>query len=275
MWSRLAWMLSLASTSVFILQLALRPVFSLPAAGVVTIAYAVSVRHPPGTWILVVQAVVTAVLMALVRTSGRRADTVIAAGLRAEQELRAEAARRADEREQDRQLHDTILSTLTMVAAGAFAGPSATLSAQAARDLDVLRELPAVRQAPPAGAADLCARLGQVIAEVTPLRARLTPAAAFVPAAACESIARSVAEALANVIRHAGTGQADVTVRGGHGWAIVEIADQGRGFDPGLVPPSRRGIRESIAGRMLASGGTAVVASRPGHGTAVVLRWPG
>ena len=89
------WMLSLASTSVFILQLALRPVFSLPAAGVVTIAYAVSVRHPPGTWILVVQAVVTAVLMALVRTSGRRADTVIAAGLRAEQELRAEAARRA------------------------------------------------------------------------------------------------------------------------------------------------------------------------------------
>jgi signal transduction histidine kinase len=90
-----------------------------------------------------------------------------------------------------------------------------------------------------------------------------------------EHIAGSVAEALRNVTRHAGVAEADVTVRGGDGWVTVEVTDQGTGFDPAAVPPSRRGVRESIAGRMSAVGGAATVTSRPGSGTTVMLRWPG
>jgi signal transduction histidine kinase len=65
-----------------------------------------------------------------------------------------------------------------------------------------------------------------------------------------------------------------VTVTGGAGWAIVKITDRGCGFDPAATPPSRRGIRESISGRMLAAGGSAAIASHPGAGTAVTVSWP-
>ena len=62
--------------------------------------------------------------MTLVRRGGRSADAVIVGYLRAGQAARAEAARRADEREQYRRVHDTALSTLTMVASGAFSSQS-------------------------------------------------------------------------------------------------------------------------------------------------------
>ena len=65
-----------------------------------------------------------------------------------------------------------------------------------------------------------------------------------------------------------------MTVTGGAGWAVVKIIDRGRGFDPAATAPSRRGIRESITGRMLAAGGRAAIASRPGAGTTVTVSWP-
>src|SRR6185437_11067983 len=178
-------------------------------------------------WLLVVETIVAAGLVAVIRGGARQADTVVAAGLETERRIRAAEARRADEREQHRQLHDTVLSTLTMVAAGAFAGPSPALTAQAARDLSVLRGL---ADAPPGPGA------------AAPL-ADLTPA-----------LERAVA--------------------GGAGRAVVEVTDRGRGFDPGATPPSRRGIRESITGRMEAAGGRAAIASRPGAGTTVTVSWP-
>jgi two-component system NarL family sensor kinase len=270
-----SWILPLASTAIYISLLALRPVTGLAALTVVGAAYVTTVPHPADAWFLVVQAGVTTALVGLIRRSGRRADAVIAASLQAGQDMRAEAAHRADEREHHRQLHDTMLSTLTMVAAGAFAGPSATLSAQAARDLEIAGRIPAGRDAGPARPADLCARLEQVTAAAGPLRVRLARAAATLPQPVAEDIAAGVAEALRNVARHAGVAEAEVTVAGGDGWAAVEVTDHGRGFDPGSVPAAPRGIRESIAGRMLAAGGTSAVRSAPGQGTTVILRWPG
>lgn len=268
------WMLPVASTAVFIPQLTLPPVLSLPLAGVVSTAYVVTVPHPGGAVFLVVQAVVTAALMMLVRRAGRRADAVIISSLSAGHEAQAEAARRADEKEQYRRVHDTILSTLTMVAAGAFRARSPTLSAQAARDLMVLRELPAMPAAEPA-MASLAECLEQVAAEAAPLRVTLHLAAAEPPAAVSESVAGCVAEALRNVARHAGVEAAEVTARDEGGCLVVEVRDTGKGFDPGAPPRSRRGISESIAGRMTAAGGTAALTSVPGLGTSVVLRWPG
>ena len=45
-----------------------------------------------------------------------------------------------------------------------------------------------------------------------------------------------------------------------------------RGFDPAAVPADRRGIAESIRGRMERAGGEALVGSAPGEGTEVELR---
>jgi signal transduction histidine kinase len=270
------WMLPLACTSVYILQLALRPWLGLPGAAIVIIAYGLGVYHPADAWLLAVEAIVAAGLVAVIRGGARQADAVVAAGLETERQVRAEEARRADERAQHRQLHDTVLSTLTMVAAGAFAGPSPALTAQVARDLRVLQGL----EGPPAVAdglaplTDLSPKLEQAAASAGDLAVRMELVPVTLPSPVADQLAACVGEALRNVERHAGTSQAEVTVTGGEGWAIVKITDRGRGFDPAATLPSRRGIRESITGRMQAAGGQAAVASRPGAGTIVTVSWP-
>lgn len=267
------WMLPVASTAVFIPQLTLRPAVSLPVAAVVIAGYMVTVAHPAGGDFLAVQALVTAALMTLLRRAGRNADAGIASSLRAEQELQAEAASAADEKEQFRRVHDTILATLTVIAAGAVTARSPALSAQAARDLRVLRELSAM----PAGeqeTASLAERLERVAAAAAPLSVTMRLAAAEPPATVSDRVAGCVAEALRNVARHAGVDAAEVTARDEGGWLVVEVSDAGKGFDPGTVPPSRRGVRESIVGQMSTVGGTAVLATAPGQGTRVTLRWP-
>jgi signal transduction histidine kinase len=270
------WMLPLACSSVYILQIALRPWLGLPGAAMIVIAYGFGADYLAGAGLLAVEAIVVAALMAVIRGGARQADAVVAAGLATERQFRADEARRADEREQHRQLHDTVLSTLTMVAAGAFAGPSPALTAQAARDLRVLRELtdaPAVTGGL-APLTDLRPELERAAASTDDLAVRLKLVPVTLPSPVADQLVACVGEALRNVERHAGTGQADVTVNGGAGWAVVKIIDCGRGFDPAATPPSRRGIRESITGRMLAVGGRASIASRPGSGTTVTVSWP-
>jgi signal transduction histidine kinase/phage shock protein PspC (stress-responsive transcriptional regulator) len=45
------------------------------------------------------------------------------------------------------------------------------------------------------------------------------------------------------------------------------VRDRGRGFDPSTVPEDRRGVAESVKGRVERHGGTAVVRTTPGEGT--------
>jgi signal transduction histidine kinase len=54
----------------------------------------------------------------------------------------------------------------------------------------------------------------------------------------------------------------------------VFVRDRGRGFDLEEVPSSRRGIADSIVGRMDRAGGKAVIQSEPGSGTEVELVMP-
>jgi signal transduction histidine kinase len=270
------WMLPLACTSIYIMQIALRPRLALPGAAIVVIAYGRGSGHLVDGWLLVAETIVVAGLVAVIRGGARQADEIVAASLETERQIRAEEARRADEQEQHRQLHDTILSTLTMVAAGAFAERSPALTAQAARDLRVLQGL-AGAPAVPGGSApltDLRPELERVAASTGDLAVRLKLVPVTLPSPVADQLVACVGEALRNVEQHAGTGQADVTVTGGAGWAVVKITDRGRGFDPAATPPSRRGIRESITGRMLAAGGRAAIASRPGAGTTVTVSWP-
>jgi signal transduction histidine kinase len=52
----------------------------------------------------------------------------------------------------------------------------------------------------------------------------------------------------------------------------VFVRDRGVGFDPAAVGPDRKGISDSIVGRVQRLGGTAQVRSAPGSGTEVRLR---
>ena len=61
--------------------------------------------------------------------------------------------------------------------------------------------------------------------------------------------------------------------RGG-GSVVIEVIDDGPGFDPATVPVHRYGLRESIQGRLTEIGGRAEVTSAPGDGTRIRLEWP-
>jgi signal transduction histidine kinase len=51
----------------------------------------------------------------------------------------------------------------------------------------------------------------------------------------------------------------------------IVVRDRGRGFDPDAVPEDRKGLAESVRGRMTRRGGEAIVNSVPGEGTKVTL----
>ncbi|HET9079707.1 MAG TPA: PspC domain-containing protein [Trebonia sp.] len=54
----------------------------------------------------------------------------------------------------------------------------------------------------------------------------------------------------------------------------VTVRDRGKGFDPAAVPGDRKGVAESVHGRMSRHGGEAMVQSAPGEGTKVTLTMP-
>jgi signal transduction histidine kinase len=54
----------------------------------------------------------------------------------------------------------------------------------------------------------------------------------------------------------------------------IVVRDRGKGFDPSAVPEDRKGLAESVHGRMSRRGGTAIVTSAVGEGTKVSLKMP-
>ena len=80
-------------------------------------------------------------------------------------------------------------------------------------------------------------------------------------------------EALANVVRHADATVAQVRVESESEQVIVEIRDNGRGFDPGNGHPGHFGL-ESMRSRAAEIGGRVAIASAPGRGTRVRVRVP-
>jgi signal transduction histidine kinase len=81
-------------------------------------------------------------------------------------------------------------------------------------------------------------------------------------------------EAMVNAAKFADAGRIDVYAEASEQRAEVFVRDRGAGFDPGAVPADRRGVRESIVGRMARHGGRAEVRSAPGQGTEVELVLP-
>jgi signal transduction histidine kinase len=79
-------------------------------------------------------------------------------------------------------------------------------------------------------------------------------------------------EAMANAARFAGVDRIFVLSEAGDDWVRLVVRDRGAGFDPAVVPDDRRGIRESIVGRIERLGGAASIHSAPGKGTEVDLQ---
>jgi signal transduction histidine kinase len=78
-------------------------------------------------------------------------------------------------------------------------------------------------------------------------------------------------EALANVVKHARAGKAWVRVTAGSGDVLVEVRDNGVGFDPAARHPGHFGL-ESMHSRAAELGGVLTISSAPRAGTIVRVR---
>jgi len=78
-------------------------------------------------------------------------------------------------------------------------------------------------------------------------------------------------EAMANAAKHSGADEVSVFVDAAPERVALYVRDRGAGFDVDAVAADRRGISESIVGRMTRNAGTAAVRTSPGHGTEVEL----
>ncbi|YCK39611.1 histidine kinase [Actinomadura sp. ATCC 39365] len=116
-------------------------------------------------------------------------------------------------------------------------------------------------------------RAGDSAVAGTPIQARFevsgTPAP--LPADYDATLLRVAQGALGNVSRHSGAGHAGVTLTYLDDVVMLDVYDDGRGFDPGRSAGfGLRAMRERVS----ALGGSLTVESAPGEGTAVVATLP-
>jgi len=81
-------------------------------------------------------------------------------------------------------------------------------------------------------------------------------------------------EATVNAAKWSGAPVVSVFAEVEPGSVSLFVRDRGCGFDPDAVPGDRKGLAESIRGRVARRGGTATIRSAPGEGTEVSLVMP-
>ncbi|KRE26022.1 sensor histidine kinase [Agromyces sp. Soil535] len=231
----------------------------------------------------VILGVVVLIIVTMLRQAAEAVDGAQEAAL---QRYDLAARQHATENERvkvDALVHDSVLTTL-LSAAAAKSPEEQALAARMARD--------AVKRLDEAGAAGPRAleRVGLPVL-VRRLRAALTTFSApftvrvvnaggvELPVEAVEALYSASVQAMVNSMQHAdepGRGtRRELRIRGVRaGGCVIEVADNGVGFEREHVPGERLGLRVSIEERMENAGGSAEISSRPGQGTSVTVAWP-
>ncbi|MGH3841414.1 MAG: sensor histidine kinase [Pseudonocardiaceae bacterium] len=246
-------------------------------------ALLIDVSAPQAISIPLVTAVAGVIVVAVVRQSTLTRE--LAASRRDAERLAVQAERLRLARE----LHDSVkqqafIAALELASARTSLGPDEHLDAAAAAIASVQRQLgeviehtrPSQRQLIPAlheHLADWSQRTG-VAADlrVRPTSIEQLPAQSL-PAQSlpAEPLLPVALEALTNIARHAGADQVAVTLSVAADRAVLVVADDGHGFDPGATPFGQglRGMRERLAER----GGTLEVRSGRA-GTTITAGYP-
>jgi len=191
-------------------------------------------------------------------------------GLSAE---RAERIRSQERSEVAAHLHDSVLQTLALVQRRA--GDPREVANLARRQERELRAW--LNGGRPEPGDSLAGSLEAAAAEVEETHGVPIDVVAVGDAPVDERGAALVAaarEALVNAAKFAGGGTGgsiSLYAEVGEERTEVFVRDRGPGFDLAAVSEDRRGVRESIVGRMRRHGGRAVVHSTPGQGTEVEL----
>lgn len=202
------------------------------------------------------------------------------------------AERQASEREAQRRqgarlLHDTVLATLTLLAHAGVGVSESAMREQAAEDARLLRHLRlgATPQPTQSGEYSLTREeespLGQTLESVKQRFGRMGLEVSWhgtgqvlLPSHVLDAFLLALAECLENVRRHAGVGEAHVTIVHDESVVRAMVTDSGIGFDLEGVSAERLGFKESVVNRLREVGGDARLFSAPGSGTTVVLEAP-
>ena len=188
-------------------------------------------------------------------------------------EERAERIRSQERAEVAAHLHDSVLQTLALVQRSDDPQQVAALARRQEREL---RAWLAGRPAP-GQAARLEAALEAAAADVEERHA--VPVEVVVVGdreldANTEAVVAAAREAMINAAKFGDGSPVDVYAESDGTRLQVFVRDRGPGFEPDGLPDDRRGVRESIIGRMERHGGRAVITSGPATGTEVELEFP-
>jgi hypothetical protein len=88
------------------------------------------------------------------------------------------------------------------------------------------------------------------------------------------AVGLAVKQCLVNVLNHAGTREAEVSVYSSESEISVMVIDSGRGFAEAAANTDRLGLRSSVRKRIELVGGTVKVWSTPGRGTSIMISVP-
>jgi signal transduction histidine kinase/phage shock protein PspC (stress-responsive transcriptional regulator) len=191
-------------------------------------------------------------------------------GLAAE---RTERIRSQERAEMAAHLHDSVLQTLAMVQRRAD-DPREVAGLARRQERELRAWLNGGRLAGQQTAATLAAALEATAVEVEETLGVPVDVVAVGDIALDEpgeAVVAAVREALVNAAKFAGGGPVSVYAEVDDDRIEVFVRDRGPGFDLEQIPLDRRGVRESILGRMERHGGRARVHTAPGGGTEVEL----
>jgi len=186
---------------------------------------------------------------------------------------RAERIRSQERAEVAAHLHDSVLQTLALVQKRA--GDPREVAALARRQERELRSWLSGARPGAAGERRLAAARQAAAEEIEQAHGVAVDVVAVGDAPLDrdgEALVAAAREAMLNAAKFAGDA-APVAVYAEAGPERLEVfvRDRGPGFDPAAVPADRRGVRESIVGRMERHGGRAAIHASPGGGTEVEL----
>jgi signal transduction histidine kinase/phage shock protein PspC (stress-responsive transcriptional regulator) len=185
---------------------------------------------------------------------------------------RRERIRSQERAEVAAHLHDSVLQSLAMIQRARTAEEMATLARAQEREL---RAWLYGQGPPPAGTLRAAAQaVATKVEALYHVDIEVVQVGDLDLDERTQALVQAAGEAMTNAARHSGARRVDVYVEVEPGAVVAYIRDRGKGFDPATVPEDRRGIAESITGRMERTGGSAHVTSASGDGTEIALRLP-
>jgi signal transduction histidine kinase len=192
----------------------------------------------------------------------------------AEKALQEERAARvrADERaELASRIHDSVLQTLALIQRNS-ADPEGVTSLARRQERELRDQLFGVDRVVGGTLAAAVRSAAHEVEDAFPVFVETVSVGPEVTlTSALEALVAAMREGLVNAAKHSGQERIDLFSEVRNGAVHVFVRDRGPGFDPEAVSSDRKGISESIQGRMARYGGRAEIRTGPGIGTELEL----